>query len=371
MEPSKRRSRALSMPGANLSLRVRLLALLGAAGLLPMVVIGVLGSQTAADNLTDGQRVELGDVAEEISETTDLILGERYGDTQAFARSESARSMDPGRIGTWMDTVMSASAPSYRLMAVADPGGRLVAARAVDQEGRAVKATAEGTGLDVTDQTWFQAATRGRIRDGETLVEDVAPDGLLDRLGGDGDARTVGFTAPIRDARGRVVGVWSSRFNFDVILDLTDEPQEHLRAHGLSTAKVILASADGVVLHAGGGSPAVGTKLGDKPVVQQALRPDAAGSAETGALDGGQGTVLVGYHRISGEGAFAGLGWVVLATESLGEATRPAKALVRRMLLIGLVIATGMVVLAYLIAAASCGGCASTRPSPPGSPAAT
>jgi methyl-accepting chemotaxis protein len=42
----------------------------------------------------------------------------------------------------------------------------------------------------------------------------------------------------------------------------------------------------------------------------------------------------------------------VLATESLGEATRPAKALVRRMLLIGLVIATGMVVLAYLIAAA-------------------
>jgi hypothetical protein len=47
---------------------------------------------------------------------------------------------------------MSAYEPSYRLMAVADLSGQLVAARAVDQEGRAVKATAEGTGLDVTDQ---------------------------------------------------------------------------------------------------------------------------------------------------------------------------------------------------------------------------
>jgi hypothetical protein len=102
MEPSKRGSRALSLPGANLSLRVRLLALLCAAGLLPMAVIGVLGSKTAADNLPEGQRVELGDVAEEISETADLILGERYRDNQAFASSEAARSMDPGRIGAWM-----------------------------------------------------------------------------------------------------------------------------------------------------------------------------------------------------------------------------------------------------------------------------
>jgi two-component system, chemotaxis family, sensor kinase CheA len=50
----------------------------------------------------------------------DRLLSERYDDTQAFAKSDPARSMDPGRITAWMETVMPLYAPNYRLMAVAD-----------------------------------------------------------------------------------------------------------------------------------------------------------------------------------------------------------------------------------------------------------
>jgi len=353
MEPSKRRTRALSRRGlASLSLRSRLLALLCAAGLLPMAVIGILGSRTTADTLTGGRRAELSESADEISATADRILGDGYGDTQAFAESEAARSMDPGRIAGWMDTLMSVYAPSYRMMAVVDPRGRLVAARAVDGAGRPVRTAADLTGVDIAEQSWFQAATGGRIGDEETFVEDVAPDVLLAPLGSGGeDSRTVGFTVPIEDRRGRVVGVWTSRFDFRVVEDLIDELQEEARAAELSNARVLLASSSGVVLHASGGSPAAGTKLPADPVIQAALRPGATGSAQIGALDGGDRTVLVGYARSAGEDDFAGLGWTVLATEDLADATRPAAALVRRTILIGLAIAAAMAVLAFLISA--------------------
>jgi methyl-accepting chemotaxis protein len=249
-----------------------------------------------------------------------------------------------------MDTVRAAYAPSYRMMAVADRRGRLVVARAVDDAGRPVRSAGDLAGLDVGDQAWFQAAAGGRSGDTGTFMEDAASDPLVDRLGGP-DARTVGFTAPIEDARGTVVGVWTSRFDFQVIQRLTAELQRRLEEGGASTARVLLISKDGVVLDAGDGGPPAGTKLGDVPVVRQALESEAAGSAQSDSLDGG-GTVLVGYHRSTGEGDSASLGWTVLATQDLAEATRPAAALARRTALIGLVIAAVMVALASVISAA-------------------
>jgi methyl-accepting chemotaxis protein len=352
MEPSPRRPRAQSLPTVNLGLRARILALLCVVGLLPMGVVGYLESRSATDTLAGERRAQLVEAAEEIGETVDRSLGDGYGDTRAFADSEAARSMEPDHITSWMDTVLSVYAPRYRMLAVADRRGRLVAARAVDDEGRPVETATELTGAEVAEQPWFAAATGGRLEDGEVHVEDVAPDGLLARLDGGGeDTRTVGFTAPILDDRGRVVGVWTSRLDFGVVEVLTEELEE-LRARGLQSARALLASADGVVLHATDGHPAAGTKLPDDPSVRQALRPDAIGSTETSELAGTGRTELVGYHRSTGEDDFPGLGWTVLVTEDLAEATSSATALVRRTVLIGGVMAVVMVVLAFLIAAA-------------------
>lgn len=105
------------------------------------------------------------------------------------------------------------------------------------------------------------------------------------------------------------------------------------------------------MLHAGGGRPAAGTRL-DDPVVRRALTPGASGTGQTGALDGSEGTVLVGWHHSAAEGRLAGLGWAVLVTEDARDATRPAAAVVRRTVLLGLVIAAVMVALAFLISGA-------------------
>jgi methyl-accepting chemotaxis protein len=351
MQPSTRRLATLPFPGtAGLSLRTRLLVLLCLAALLPMVAMGLLESRSAAESLSAERRSKFREVAYEISVGIDRILAERYGDIQALAKSDPARSMDPGRITAWMRTVMPLYAPNYRLMAVADASGRLVAVQAADTAGQPTQTAPGVTGLEVAGEAWFKAAAGGEVADGAAFVEELATDRLVAQAGG-GDARTIGFSAPIRDPRGRIVGVWTSRFNFHAIEEVTEGLREHLRADGLSTAQVALVSRDGVVLHTTDGRPAVGTKL-DDPVVRRALAPGAAGSAETRALDGGDRTVLVGYHRSGGGGGFAGLGWAVLATEDAGEATRPAADLARRTVLAGLVIAAVMVALALLISAA-------------------
>ena len=62
--------------------------------------------------------------------------------------------------------------------------------------------------------------------------------------------------------------------------------------------------------------------------------------------------MLVGWHHSAAEGRLAGLGWAVLVTQDARDATRPAAAVVRRTVLLGLVIAAVMVALAFLISGA-------------------
>jgi methyl-accepting chemotaxis protein len=351
MDPTQPRSRSLLPRGsADLSLRARLLALLCAAALLPMGVIGALESRTTSGNLSTERQAKFREIAYQVSVGVDRVLAERFGDTLAFASGDDAQSMDPRRITGWMRTILPLYAPNYRLLAVADARGRLVAVQTADEGGRPNPTPAGLTGTDVGGEAWFQGAARGDLAEGTSFVDGPAPDRLLARAG-DGDTRTIGFSAPIRDARGRTVGVWTSRFSFDVVEGMTEELQQHLRANGLTGAQVTLVAGDGVVLHASGGRPADGARLED-PVVRRALSPGATGTAQTAALDGGGGSVLVGYHRSAAEGRLAGLDWAVLVTQDAREATRPAAAAARRTVLLGLVIAAIMVVLAFLISGA-------------------
>jgi methyl-accepting chemotaxis protein len=350
MDQSEPRSRALLPRVANVSLRARLLTLLCAAALLPMGVIGTLESRATSESLSAERQAKFREIAYQVSVGIDRVLAERYGDSQAFASGDDARSMDPRRIAARMRTVLPLYAPNYRLLAVADTRGRLVAVQAADAAGRPVPAPAGLTGADVSGEAWFQGAARGDLAEGTSFVDGPAPDRLLARVGG-GEGRTIGFSAPIRDARGRIVGVWTNRFDFDVVERLTEELQQHLSADGLAGAHVIVVAKDGVVLHASGGRPADGTKL-DDPVVRRALSPGAAGTGQTRALDGGDGSVLVGWYHSAAKGRLAGLGWAVLVTQDAREATRLAAAVVHRTLLLGLVIAAVMVALAFLLSGA-------------------
>src|SRR5207237_491725 len=104
----------------------KLLAAFLILGLVPLAGIGVFAHNSAQDSLSEGAGHRLEDVAFNAADKLDRNLFERYGDVQAFALSDPAHSLDSQRVTTWMDTMMGAYAPIYKLMVVADAKGQII-----------------------------------------------------------------------------------------------------------------------------------------------------------------------------------------------------------------------------------------------------
>src|SRR5207248_2672867 len=101
------------------------------------------------------------------------------GDVQAFALSDPAKSLDPTRVSAWMDTMMGAYAPIYKLMVVADAQGRIIAVNTVDLDAKALPGSESLLGRDVSSDAWFKQALAGKIGAGESFVEDLHHDPLM------------------------------------------------------------------------------------------------------------------------------------------------------------------------------------------------
>src|SRR5438270_891804 len=200
------------------SVRTKLLAAFLVLGLGPLSTVGLFAYDLANSSLSEaaGQRLE--DVASNAADKLDRNLFERYGDVQAFALSDPARSMNPQRISGWIDTMMSTYSPIYKLMLVADASGRIIAVNGVDLDGKPLRTTQALLGRTVQSERWFQEALDGKIINGEAFVEDLHHDVPMATAYGSssGSDQAMSFTAPIKDDSGQIVGVWSNRFNWDV-----------------------------------------------------------------------------------------------------------------------------------------------------------
>ena len=94
-----------------LRIRGKLIALFLLLGLVPMAVVGYQTYIEASAFLEDDAGARVNQQALTVSDVLDRNLFERYGDVQAFAKSDPARSMNPRRLTEWMDTLM----PTYTL----------------------------------------------------------------------------------------------------------------------------------------------------------------------------------------------------------------------------------------------------------------
>lgn len=94
----------------------------------------------------------------------------------------------------------------YDLMVIADADGRIVAANTVDAGGDPLD-TSSLIGASVAGEPWFQEALS--LPQGRSSYQDVAPDPLVGEIAGEPTA-TLRFAAPVRDAGGQVVRVWST-----------------------------------------------------------------------------------------------------------------------------------------------------------------
>ena len=116
----------------NLGLQPKLIMLFTLIGVLPLATVGWIARQESSNELEHSASRSVSELAFNASDKLDRNLFERYGDVQAFALSDPARSMEPERLNTWMNTMMGTYAPIYNLMAVADANGKIIAVNTVD-----------------------------------------------------------------------------------------------------------------------------------------------------------------------------------------------------------------------------------------------
>jgi hypothetical protein len=262
-----------------------------------MAVIGFLGYGKASSSLEQEAGGKVAELAFNASDKLDRNLFERYGDLQAFAQSDPAQSMDPERITTWMDAMMSTYTSIYNLMVVADANGRVVAVNTVDLNGEPIDSSGL-VGLDVSDEEWFASAASGGFEPGVTLVGDMHEDALAGAIWGSGPERlAMSFTYPIRDDAGEIVGVWTNRFNWAVATDVLTAVVDRAKESGALTAKLFIVDSAGMVLASENEEDELTRDASLEPVVVAALALEGTGFQAEQAFDGSGADSLLGYFQ--------------------------------------------------------------------------
>ena len=337
---------------ADLGIRAKLILLLVLVGPVPMATASFLSYQQAARDLSEKAGVEQAEVAFNAIDKLDRNLFERYGDVQAYAGSDPAKAMDPARIQQWMDTTMGIYTPIYKLMVVADTRGRIVAANRVTLDGEPLD-TSSLIGRDVSGEMWFKTAAGGELEEAETFVEDLHEDPLMREVYGDGQqSLAMNFTYPIRDDAGRIVGVWSNRFNWEVAQGILGDVLARAKASGGDTQRFFLMNEEGTVLHSFRPEETLTKSHADKPVVKLALQPKADGHLTDEAIDGTGVQRIFGYHRSAGYSTYPGVGWAVVSSRVRSEALASAGALAKRSMIVAAIATALMLLVAVLFSGA-------------------
>jgi len=292
-------------------------------GLLPMLVVSMMNYRNAAGVLRKNAGTSLADLAFNASDKLDRNLFERYGDVQAYAKSDAAKSMDTQKLTSWMNTMMVTYTPIYKLMVVADLKGRIIAVNTLDLDGKPLQSQSL-LDMDVSSSSWFKAAAGGSLADGVSHVEDMHEDPLVSRVYGSGAASyAMNFTYPIRADDGRIIGVWTNRFNWKVAEDILAAVVGHARKNGATTTAVTLVSRDGTVLASNNAEDVLSKQLADVPAVRRAMMKNAAGFEEGSSLSETAEEEMSGVFQSAGYSVYPGVDWYRLSRRRSGfSATR-------------------------------------------------
>ncbi|MEZ6123594.1 MAG: methyl-accepting chemotaxis protein [Planctomycetaceae bacterium] len=317
------------------SLKGKLVASFLAMGLIPMAVVGLLAYRSVYQALHDraGQRMEF--MAADVADKIDRSLFERFGDVQAFAFNPMAQE-SPERI-TAAANFYTESYGCYDLMVITDAEGRITACNTVTFDGRPLKSE-RLVGQSVKGQEWFEKCISGQVPQGNTYMADVCEDSQTAEVYG-GLGLTLNFSAPIRNADGKIVGVWSNRASVERILgEITSEQMAAQKSAGIDV-DVQVITAEGLVLTDGDSETVMKTNLIDAGYESAKLSADG----HSGYIDEinvrTHQLQVNGYASQKGYGAFPGYGWSVITRWDESQAIAAATAIRNFVAMTGLVAA--------------------------------
>ncbi len=301
------------------SLKSKLIAAFLAIGTVPVGVVGWLAFDRSSESLRTQVGTRLAGLGADTLDKIDRNLFERYGDAQAFANSEAARSGDSKRITAFMDRMVGIYAPMYRLMVMADRNGKILAVNTAGSRGERLE-TSRLLGTDVSHEPWFRDTIGGHAKDGQTLVSDVHEDTDVAHLYHD-QGRVMSFSYPVKDEQGKIIGVWSNQFDWSVVQTILGEISARAIEKDRLNIRLTLVNQDGLVLASPFSEHVLASNFRSKPLVQRALNAERG---ESGALDGENlytgKPVLFGYARSAGYGAYPGFGWGLVVGQDAQDA---------------------------------------------------
>ncbi len=334
---------------SDLKLQPRLTLFFLVLGVVPMAATGWLAASRSRATLLDRAAEKLTLQAQSAADKIDRNLFERYGDVQAFAFHPLAQG-SPEEFQQAANFYMKTYG-IYDLMILADTEGKVIGVNGVDSKGQPIDSSWL-VGQSVRGQAWFEDIVAGRLAAGQTYYSDLGEDPWVAKQYGH-RGLSLNFSAPVLDAAGQVVRVWSNRASWDrVVGEIMTDLETSLQNEGVKTASTHVLSKQGLVL----------ADADTQTVLQLNLATSGVKAAQA-ITQGKTGNIVEmhtrrkvetinGYASSKGALGFAGYGWGVLVRQDLSEASQEARAL-QTLIGIAAVVATALIALLAVFIARS------------------
>ena len=329
------------------SLSTKLLVCCLGLGLVPLAVTGILSYRQTRETLLERAGDALAETAEAAIDKIDRNLFERYGDVQSFAFHPSAQGTPEE--ATAAENFFIKAYNIYDLLILADLDGRIVAVNNVTADGKPLD-TSMLIGRSVRGEAWFEKCASGAIKPGETYYSDLSED-KLEAEAMKSRGLCLNFSAPVFDASGKIVRVWSNRASWERIVSQILHEVKTAAAADKQSFELQLITKNGILLDDADPNAILSFNLVNAGLI--AAKEAAAGrSGFTQETDKRTGQFQInGYAGSKGALGFKGYGWGVLVRQDVNEAAAAASRLRNFTLLIGGIAAALIALTARWIAA--------------------
>lgn len=237
--------------------------------------------------------VRTADIANDVMDKIERQLFERYCDTQVWATFDAVIKVlaDPSEenqeiVNNLLKHIVDINMVYHDILLV-DAEGKVVAA--------AVKR--EDIGEDISQRSWYNQVKE---------INKVAVSDMY--LSQTCDGYTMAYTSPVFDSNNKLIGMISTRYNWDYIYDIIDN------AKVSENGEIYVVNKDGVVIASKNREDVLSKNLSDA----DAMKHLRSGKNYGYLLEEDQkGNILsaIGFARSEGYSTYKGKGWSVIVKE--------------------------------------------------------
>ncbi|MCM3715338.1 methyl-accepting chemotaxis protein [Halalkalibacter oceani] len=230
------------------------------------------------------------DIAYDTIDKIDRNLFERNCDVQAWATFDAIKQC---LLAPSPETVQHAEAFLKNIHAIYEVYFDLFV---VDLSGKIVASAQHPNqvGKDMSKRTWFKET----VRTNQVYVTDMYYSDVV-------EGHTMSYSSPVHDDQGNIIGVFTTRFNWEFIYDIID------RVKIDETSKLYVINSEGYVIASKDRSDVLNTKLNHLRAVELLLS-----GRETRGYTIEQNHIYA-YCLTEGYNAYKGKGWSVVVMESI------------------------------------------------------